>query len=492
GASVPVAVRAITALAKQTGQNTARVIAWNTLGAAVGALGTGLIVLPTVGFEGAIRFAAGLCFLAATVVLWRVARRPGIRALALLAIAVVLWVPAKEAEPLLRASSMRGARPDGLLLYSAVGRASSVVALARHRGVLLRTNGLPEARVSYAGSLSKVSPAAWMAALPSLARPSARRAMVIGLGAGNTLAGFLPWVERIDVAEIEPEVVNANRILAPYRDFDPLADERVNVKLTDARAALLRSESPYDIIVSQPSHPWTRGSSHLFTREFAALAKSRLAPDGIFAQWIGAGFVDEQHLKIMLTTLLAEFERVRVENPGAGFLLLMASDEPMDATVALPGALARYPGVLTPIGIRQLDDVRVVTLMNASDARRFSQGSEISTDDSNPFLTFTPARQESSELLLGSGLKQLRVGEYAMRSLNDAIAPEARLRAARLLLERGYGVRAKRLLNESSEIERSVLELVSAQRVRAWRRFDRVLERLASTQHPDFAFLQAG
>ncbi|MEO0811891.1 MAG: fused MFS/spermidine synthase, partial [Myxococcota bacterium] len=203
GASVPVAVRAITALAKQTGQNTARVIAWNTLGAAVGALGTGLIVLPTVGFEGAIRFAAGLCFLAATVVLWRVARRPGIRALALLAIAVVLWVPAKEAEPLLRASSMRGARPDGLLLYSAVGRASSVVALARHRGVLLRTNGLPEARVSYAGSLSKVSPAAWMAALPSLARPSARRAMVIGLGAGNTLAGFLPWVERIDVAEIE-------------------------------------------------------------------------------------------------------------------------------------------------------------------------------------------------------------------------------------------------------------------------------------------------
>jgi spermidine synthase len=48
----------------------------------------------------------------------------------------------------------------------------------------------------------------------------------------------------------------------------------------------------WDAIVSQPSHPWTAGASHLYTREFSALVHSRLSPGGVFVQWIGAAFVD--------------------------------------------------------------------------------------------------------------------------------------------------------------------------------------------------------
>ena len=46
------------------------------------------------------------------------------------------------------------------------------------------------------------------------------------------------------------------------------------------------SDARYDAIVSQPSHPWTSGASHLYTREFFELVRSKLEPGAIFIQWI--------------------------------------------------------------------------------------------------------------------------------------------------------------------------------------------------------------
>ena len=47
-------------------------------------------------------------------------------------------------------------------------------------------------------------------------------------------------------------------------------------------AALLRSPDRYDVITSEPSNPWVAGVEMLFSREFLALAKDRLAPGGVF------------------------------------------------------------------------------------------------------------------------------------------------------------------------------------------------------------------
>ena len=99
-----------------------------------------------------------------------------------------------------------------------------------------------------------------------------------------------PSIERIDVVELEPEVIAANRRVADGRWRDPLSHPRVHVHLNDARNALSLVSSRFDVIVSQPSHPWAGGAPHLYTREFYALVKSRLAPDGAFLQWIGLPF----------------------------------------------------------------------------------------------------------------------------------------------------------------------------------------------------------
>ncbi len=81
---------------------------------------------------------------------------------------------------------------------------------------------------------------------------------------------------RLDVIELEPKVIEANRATRALRKRDPLADPRVNLIVNDARGALRLTARRYDAIVSQPSHPWTAGASHLYTREFMQLAHEHL------------------------------------------------------------------------------------------------------------------------------------------------------------------------------------------------------------------------
>src|SRR5574341_989325 len=65
-----------------------------------------------------------------------------------------------------------------------------------------------------------------------------------------------------------------------------LEDPRVRVVPTDGRNYIMATPHRYDLIISEPSNPWIAGVASLFTKEFYAVAKGKLQPNGIFAQWI--------------------------------------------------------------------------------------------------------------------------------------------------------------------------------------------------------------
>ena len=144
----------------------------------------------------------------------------------------------------------------------------------------LRTNGLPEAFIEPAGAVPMRHSQKWLTALPVVARPDARDVLIVGFGGGVAIEGVPPTVAAIDVIEIEPEVIAANRAVAERRRYNPLTDERLKIITNDARNALMLTRKTYDVIASQPSHPWTAGASHLYTEEFVGLAKERLRPQG--------------------------------------------------------------------------------------------------------------------------------------------------------------------------------------------------------------------
>ena len=225
--------------------------------------------------------------------------------------------------------------------------------------------------------------------------------LVVGFGGGVALEGVPPSVESVDVVELEPEVIEANRQLTGMRDNDPLEDPRFNVVINDARNALRLTGQTYDAIVSQPSHPWTAGASHLFTREFAADVRSHLNEGGVFLQWMNDEFVDEPLLRTLAATLTAVFEYVRLYYTGAGVLMFMASDAPLD--IELQAARTGRPFSDHPmhyglIGLNGVEDLLVALALDEEGVLSFSRRAELSTDDNNLMATRSRSRADGLQI----------------------------------------------------------------------------------------------
>ena len=400
GASFPFAVRALSESATEAAATSARVYAWNTLGAIVGSVSAGFFVIPGLGFERTLLatgllnlFAAGL---AATAV--RPLVRPMLGAAAACALALLLLRPGVP-WTLIGASTLAfDLTPHGKALpvaledvvHFGVGRSSTVLLFEEGAAFWLRNNGLPEAAIERPGAVPRNSlTARWMSILPAFARTEPRM-LVIGLGGGVVLEDVPDTFEQIDAVELEPEVLEANRRIAKLRDRDPLSDPRIRVLLNDARGALMLTNLKYGAIVSQPSHPWTAGASHLYTREFFEQVRGRLSPGGVFVQWMGLQFVDEGLMRSLLATLLAAFPHVRVYGVDGNSVLFVSSTDPIDLESRADEVIARDPETFARAGLRVREDLAAALVLDEEGARALAEGAPIVSDDKNRFATDSP------------------------------------------------------------------------------------------------------
>jgi len=417
GASFPFAVRAVSDRAEAAAAASARVYAWNTVGAIVGSLAAGFVVIPVLGFERTLVTTAGLNLAAAALA--AVAVRPVARpALALAGAAALVLVAVQPGTPWgvlgtgpLALDTRRDAKgtpvtPEQIVFYR-VGRSSTVLLAEDRDGFRLRTNGLPEATIERPGAAPGSSPTArWLAMLPAFAPSPPRDLLVIGLGGGVALEEVPDGFERIDVVELEPEVLAANRFVAERRNKNPLSDPRLRVQLNDARGALMLTELRYGAIVSQPSHPWTAGASHLYTRDFFVQVRERLAPGGVFVQWMGLQFVDESLFRSLIATLLDVFPHVRLYQPDLGSVLFVASDQRLDLESQVEEAVVREPEKFARLGVRVPEDLAAALLLDEAGARAVAKDALIVTDDRNLFATHSP-----------------RVLAHPIRSVDRLLAP---------------------------------------------------------------------
>jgi hypothetical protein len=109
-----------------------------------------------------------------------------------------------------------------------------------------------------------------------------------------------------------------------------LQDSRVQLRLNDARNSLLVEGRSYDLIVSQPSHPWLAGAGNLFTRQFFEIVAAHLNDGGIFAQWINLFNMDATTLRSILQAYFQIFPHgFTFVNKPSGDLLLFGSQHPL-------------------------------------------------------------------------------------------------------------------------------------------------------------------
>ncbi len=358
GACFPLGVRVAHAQGESPAAASGRLGAANALGALVGSLLVGFALLPLLGAAHVLLLLASLLLAAAP--LWHLAhareRRVAVACVAALPLGLLALPPVhaalRRAAPgpaLLVAVTARpppvvprageppftlqlegaadaalyahwfGGRPttpaghaDGPLLPPRDGRMGTISLLEEPGGVVrLRSNGLSEAQLDPTqpgrGSATEVA----LGLLPMLSHPAPRRALVIGHGAGWTAETVLAaGIEALDVAELDATLLE---VVEDWRGH-PLPvrhDPRARLWLADGRLLLRRAahgDVPrYDVIASQPSHPWVPGAGHLFTLEAYQLARAALAPGGVFAQWLNLFEMSPDLLRSALATFRAAF-----------------------------------------------------------------------------------------------------------------------------------------------------------------------------------------
>lgn len=428
GATYPLAVRIGTARANQTANASGAIYAWNTIGGIFGALLTGFVILPLLGFGGTLKAAMLVSLLlalisglldgrprrASRVAASRPAGRrkrtdasaaqpggmagllglrrwavPGLSALAL--VATLLLVQPGRPEALIHVHPAR-AQERGAERFYGVGRSATILMRDLNGFLTLTSNGLSEAAIARRGMPPMNNSQKWLAGLTTLARPDAHSMLVIGFGGGVTLDGVAPHIGDLDVVELEPLVIRANQAISDVRRRDPLQDPRLNLVLNDARNAIMLSAKRYDAIVSQPSHPWTGGASHLYTREFLQLAKSRLRTEGLFLQWINSQFVDDALLRTLAATVLEQFSHVQLYQPERQVLLFLASDEPLEVWDGARGAvkaLATHRRHYNRLGMRAVEDALAMLTLDDAGLRAFAANAPPNTDGHNRLAFFS-------------------------------------------------------------------------------------------------------
>ncbi len=273
---------------------------------------------------------------------------------------------------------------------------------------------------------------------PLVAHPRATSAFLIGQGTGVTtqVLARAPGMQRVKVVEIEPAVLEMDSLFYSVNDT-VLARPNVSAVVDDARSALQLDRTRYDVIVSEPSNPWVAGIATLYTPEFFRIARSRLADDGIFCQWIQLYQLPLPIVAGIVRSLREVFPHVHVWFGGTSDLVVLASGRPISYDRQWVAQLLGPGGELHGLGrewlsIDSLDQYFGRMLLGDSGVARLITRATFDHTDNRPRLEFVAARR-----FLDPGAAAHAVFDSLMQigTRDDGTSPFALLRI--LALRRG-------------------------------------------------------
>ena len=399
GASFPVALAAIAPRSPDPARLVAGLYAANTIGAVAGALVVSLAVIPAFGTHDAQRLLIWTAGAAALLMLLSRpaadAPLPSVRRAGLAVAAMVMVVSATASvapvPPDLIAygrqiATFRGAR----YLYQGEGLNASIAVSELDGGV---RNFHVSGKVEASTEVHDMRLQRLLGHVSALMHPRPRTVLVVGFGAGVTAGSFVfhPSVERIVICEIEPLIPRVVAGFFSKENNDVLSDPRVEVVYDDARHYILATDEKFDVITSDPIHPWVKGAAALYTKEYFEQVKAHLNPGGVVTQWVPLYQSSEDVVKSEIATFFDVFPHGTIWSnqyaSGGGYdVVMLARPEPLRID---PAALqerldrpdhARIAAALNEVELKGAPGLLATYAGQAADLRPWLAGAEINTD----------------------------------------------------------------------------------------------------------------
>ena len=319
GASFPMALAAATTKGADPGRTVGRVYAANTLGAIAGSMLSGLVLTPWIGTHGAMRIfiilsaVSGFIAIAPMFKAGREGAKPlvgpgGVFAAGMLAVAALFLAARVQPVPagLIawgRSLSWQG-EPNAL--YVGEGINSSIAVTQEAAGY---KNFHVSGKVEASEEPQDMRLQRLLGHLSGLMHDNPKNVLVVGFGAGVT-AGSLsihPSITRMVICEMEPLIPKI--VSTHFREANHAVAEnpRVEVIYDDARHYVLTTREKFDVITSDPIHPWVKGAATLYTREYFEHVKAHLNPGGVVTQWVPLYESTEEVVKSEIATFFEVF-----------------------------------------------------------------------------------------------------------------------------------------------------------------------------------------
>ncbi len=393
GLSFPLALASVAAKEQDGGALVGEVYAANTVGAILGAVGFSIVLIPWVGTQGSQQALIALSVVAGLILFYRSGLKGsgyfGVGAATL--IAIFLFATVSEVPWLAIAYGRRMSLQSapGKPLYIGEGRNSSVVVSQLDAGqIYFHVSGKVEASTEpYDMRLQRM-----LGHIPALIHQGPKSVLVVGFGAGVTAGTFVvhPEVKNITICEIEPLIPQASSKYFALENHNVFHDPRTRMVYDDARHFVLTTKEKFDIITSDPIHPWVKGTATLYSKEYFELVKQHLNPGGVITQWVPLYESDFDTVKSELATFFDVFPNGTIwgnDISGEGYdIVLLAQAEPTRIDLdALETRMARDDHKLVKRSLAEVNFHSVPQLLGtyagrASDLKKWLEGAQVNED----------------------------------------------------------------------------------------------------------------
>jgi hypothetical protein len=216
-----------------------------------------------------------------------------------------------------------------------------------------------------------------------ITKPESKEVFLLGFGSGIS-AGALTThpIDHLTIGENCEPVIRAAKYFSEW-NRGVLTNSKVKIWREDARTILKLSPKKYDVIITQPSNPWTAGNGSVFSREFYELAKSRLNEQGIVAQWFHMYEMHDGIVALVLRTFGQVFPYLEIWDCGNGDVVILGASERWASSPEAYRAAFERPevrGDLERIGIVSPEALLVRQLASQRTAFAIAGDGPIQTD----------------------------------------------------------------------------------------------------------------
>jgi spermidine synthase len=352
GAAFPAALKLIVD-SDHIGRDIGKVVALNTLGGIVGTVITGFVLVPNFGLVNSLAIIAVIAAVLGLLALtqsgsskYRVTRWGAI-VVAIITIGMAMLAPSDRLASLL--ASARG----GTMVFYQEGKGGTIAVLEQQAGQKSFRRLYIQGVSNTGDTLPSLRYMRLQALLPLIIHNGEpKSALVIGLGTGITSGALLrfPGLEQRVVAELLSEVKEASKHF--QGNFSAATDPRLDIRLRDGRRELLSNKQRYDLITLEPPPPSAAGVVNLYSTNFYKLARSRLQPKGIVAQWLPLPTQNDIDTRSLVSSFLDVYPHASLWTTELHEMLLVGSLEPVELNA--PRIIERFNQPETASALREV------------------------------------------------------------------------------------------------------------------------------------------